>query len=365
MISDLKGRWFRSRSMPYVAGSPLDVDLNFLEPARHFAAPEVAKIVIQFEATVTAGAGTWQGEDCAKIYDKITLSDAAEMVNVSGAMLRLHEQVELGSKSVDPADQATTVVATVKYPLHIMFEPLPTRALRPRDFRVPLANFLEAGNLTIQLAAAVPTNMGNVAADWKIKVFFKIFDGRKREAKSRRHIWEQNVQQQEYYYPVNGAIRSAILGSKLTTTGYSSYAGYTTIYSKTLDFPPNFETSILLDEYRMSHEAVGTNDEALLAAPGMLPLVFPDRRQKIGAMIDTPQLHIDLLAAAPASGRLLIDAVVNREPNMAATALGYASPDDVASAIASHGRIVGESGNHVATTFPKPLARKLPIRIDK
>lgn len=364
MNSDLQGRWFRSRAYSWVTGATIDVDLNFLEGARHMTAPEAAIIEFVFDGTVTPSGGTAQGEDFAKLFEQIIFNDEAEMINASGAMLRLLEQAELGSKSVDPADIADTVATPVKYRLKVMLEPLASKAERPRDFRVPLANLLEGGNLSIRLASALPTNFGNAAAGWTVQVFVKVFDGRKRELKSRRRIWDQVVQNQEYNYPVGGCIRHAILGSKLTTTGYTSWANFATIYSKTLDLPPAFQTHVLVDDYRTQADALGSNDEFLLAAPGGIPLVTPTRRKKIGTMIDTPQLHIDLLAAAPTSARLLIDAVVNRTPNMAAMAAGYGSPEDVATAVAAKGRAVGAAGNIPANQMPKSLIKKMPIRID-
>jgi len=316
-----------------------------------------------FEGTVTPVGGTAQGEDFAKLFANVNLTDEQEMVNASGNMLRLLEQMELGSKSVDPADIGVGVPTFVRYRLKVMFEPLDTRAVRPRDFRVPLANLLEGGNLLVRLAAALPTNFGVVAGDWNVIVFFKIFDGRKKELKSRRRILEQVISAQEFDYQVNGALRTAIIGSNLLTTGYTSLAAFTTIYSRTLDMPPAFQTHILVDDYRFNADAVGANDEFLLAAPGGIPLVTPRRGKKIGEMIETPTLHIDLGAAAPASGRLLTDTVVNRSPNMAALTAGYGSPEDVATAIAARGRVVGAAGNIKATDVPRPLARKMPIRL--
>jgi hypothetical protein len=364
MISDLNGRWFRSRVMPWVTGAALDVDLNFLEPARHMTAPEVSILEFVFEGTVTPSGGTAQGEDFAKLFAQIIFNDESEMINASGAMLRLLEQVELGSKSVDPTDIADGVATAVKYRLKVMLEPLDTRAERPRDFRVPLACFLEGGNLTVRLAPTLPTNFGAAAASWNVIVFAKVHDGRKRELKSRRRIWEQVVQNQEYHYPINGSIRTLLLGSTKTTTGYTDLVSYDTIYSKTLDLPPAMQTHVIVDDYRLGADALGANDEATLPAPGCIPLVIPSRAKKIGQMIDTPLFHLDLLAAAPTSGRLLVDAVVNRSPNMSALAAGYASPEDVATAIAARGRVVGAAGNMKATEVPRPLARKLPIRID-
>jgi hypothetical protein len=354
--------------MPWVTGSTLDVDLNFIANARQMAAPEVAEMVVVFTGTVTPVGGTAQGEDFCKYFANLTFRDEAEMINASGNMLRLLAQVELGSKYVDPADIAVGVATAVTYRLPFLFEPLPTRALRPRDFRVPLANFLEGGNLLVQLAAVLPTNHGVVAGDWNIQVFMRIVDGRKRELKSRRRVFETVINQQEFDYQVNGAIRNALIGSNLTATGYTSLAGFTTLFSRTLELPPGFETHILVDQYRRSSDALGTNDEFIAgtgaaAVPGGIPLVFPTRQKKIGSMIDTPTLHIDLRAAAPASGRLLLDTVVNRTPNMAALGAGYGSPEDLAGAIQSRGRVVGGAGNIKATEVPRPLARKMPIRI--
>jgi hypothetical protein len=351
--------------MPWVTGSTLDVDLSFLAGARHMTAPEVCELVFHFTGTVTPVGGTLQGEDFAKFFEGIIFRDEAEMVNASGAMLRLLAFSELGDKYIDPADIAVGVATAVNYRLPLLFEPLDTRCVRPRDFRVPLVNFLEGGNLLVRLAAALPTNAGVTAASWNVIVFARVVDGRKPELKSRRRILEQVVNQQEFDYQTNGSIRHAIIGSKLTTTGYTDLVGFSTIYSRTMDMPPAFQTHILVDEYRRSADSLSATDEFILAAPGGIPLIFPGRGKKIGQMIDSPTLHIDLGAAAPASGRLLTDCVVNRTPNLAALGAGYGSPEDLATAVQSHGRAVGAAGNMKATEMPRNLARKMPIRVGR
>lgn len=363
MNSDLHGRWFRSRLIPWVTGSPLDIDLNFLQGARHMAAPEVCEIAIVFTGTVTPVGGTAQGEDFAKLFSNVTIRDEAEMVNASGNSLRHLAMMELNGKYVDPADIGVGVATAVTYVLPIVFEPTPDRAIRPRDFRVPLVNFLEGGNMILQTCAAVPTNFGVAAGSWNIQVCFRVVDGRKREIKSRRRIWEQVLNVQDYEYQVNGAIRSAIITSNLTTTLYTDLSAYTTIYSRTLDLPPQFQTFYLRDQYRRSSPALASTDEFVSATPYAIALVHPGRDKKIGTMIDTPVLHIDLLQAAPASGRLLLDAVVDRSPTMAALALGYSDPNELALAIQAKGVVVGEAGNMRASELPKSLARKMCIRV--
>lgn len=365
MNSDQHGRWFRSRSFPWVTGSTLDIDLNFMANARHMAAPEVCELDFVFTGTVTPVGGTLQGEDFAKFFANITFRDEAEMVNASGNMLRLLAMSELGSKYVDPADIAVGVATAVEYHLPIMFEPPDAKAVRPRDFRVPLAYFLEGGNLLVQLASALPTNAGNTAASWTVQVFARIVDGRKREIKSRRRIWEQVINQQEFEYQTNGSLRTVLIGSNLTTTGYTDLAAFTTLFSRTLDLPPSFQVGQLRELYRRQSDTLSTVDEFVnTTVRSGIPLVIPNRKKKIGQMIDTPILHLDMLAAAPASGRLLCDAVVNRTPNMAALAAGYGSPEDLAAAITARGRVVGEAGNYPARQLPRSLARKMCIRVD-
>lgn len=363
MNSDLHGRWFRSRALTFATGDQLAFDLNFLAGARHMTAPEVWKIGIVFSGTITPVGGTALGADGCKLYDEVTIRDEAEFVKCSGQGLRLLEQVEVGAKQQDLSDMTVAAGAVaVKQRSILHVAPSPNRAVRPRDFTMPIYNFLEGGNFLVNCAAAVPTNYGVVAADWKVQLFFLVRDGRVRELKSRRRILEQVVQNQEYQYPVNGSMRGAYLHSKLTTTGQTDLSGFGTLYSQTLDFPPSMDTHMLVDDYRNSSESLGSND-AIIAGKA-IPLVFPRKDKKTGEMIDAKFLHVDLLQAAPASGRLLTDTVVDRPPNISALAEGYGSPESMAAAIESHGEIVSGNGpSYKASKAPPSLARRLPIRI--
>lgn len=362
MNSDLAGRWFRSLPQAWIAGGVFPVKTDFLAPARHFQVPEVCQLVFRFAGTVTPVGGTALGADFAKLWKNVTFRDEAEMINASGTMLRLLEQMEQGSKQVDPADMtlgggAKAIKARTKF----YFEPSDTRAIRPRDFRVPLVNFLDGGNLLLTMNDTLPTNWGVPAGDWTVTVHAFVRDGRVPELKSRRRILEQVVSQQEFDYQVQGSIRAAILASNLATTEYTDLSGFTTIYSRTLDMPPQMETDVLLEEYTQSADALGANDE--FVAQRAIPLKIPGRGQKIGQMISTPTLHIDLRQAAPASGRLLTDVVVNRTANLSALAAGYPNPIALQNAVTKFGVCVGAAGNFAVATTPPDLARKLPVRI--
>lgn len=360
------GKPLRSESYVYTLGQPINIKTDFLSPCRQMAAPEISEMVVRFSGAVSGISGGALGRDAAKLVDNVSLRDDGEIVNASGAMLRLLEQMEIGNRQTDPADIASAATNTAyKYNLRILFgSDAQNRMLRPRDSALQIAQLLEGGNLTITTPAATPTGwQAAVGADWRIQVFVYARDGRKNELKARRRIWEVNIGQQEYDYQVNGFLRAALIGSKLTTTGYTSLAAFTTLFSRTLELPPQFESDMLLDEYRKTATALGTNDEFALATPGAIALKIPHRLQKIGQMIDCKTLHIDLRAAAPTNGRVLLDAVIPRSPVMGAVAMGFENPSALASAVRQSGVVQGEGGQIPVSHMLANLTRVLPVRL--
>lgn len=373
MNPNLDGRWFRSEAYTYNLGVTQPIKLDYLAQARHMTAPEVADIVVQFKGTVGAISGGALGIDAAKTIDTVRLTDEEEVVNASGAMLRLQEQMEFGSKQSDPLDIASgSTNSSYEYRLKVTFDP--PKALRSRDYRIPLEHFLEGGELVLVTPAAVPTGWAAVQADQKLRVYMRVVDGRVKELKSRLIYRELAVTNQEYDYEINGSLRTAILGSKLATTGYTSLAAYTTIFSRTLELPPSFEASLLVENYRRMSEALGagtiqgvqSNDEFTKATPGAIPLVCAKRGYKIGQMTDTKTLHIDHLQAPATSERLLFSAVKNRTPNMSALVAGFTSVEDLQLGMKAAGKVVDDhdSGTPV-TKYHPTLVRRLPVRISR
>lgn len=360
------GKPFRSRAYTFAPGSPINVDLDFLEPMRQMAAPEVSEIVLRFSGTVGAITGGALGRDAAKLFDNISLRDDREIVNASGHGLRILEQHEIGSKQIDPSDISSGATnTTYVYKLRILFgSDVQTRTARARDAALNLAQFLVGGNLVVTPCAAVPTGWAAAQADWRLRVYMYGKDGRKSELKQRRRIYEQVMSVQEYDYPVNGSLRTAFAHSKLATTGYSSWAAFTNIYSRSLEWPTSFETDMLADEYRKTGVALGTNDEILLSTPGAVSIVCPHRGQKVGQMVDLKSLHLDLGAAPPTSARLLLDVIEDRSPVMGAASMGYESPSALAQAVASRGVIQGANGKEIPVgSMVANLARRTAIRI--
>ena len=362
MNPNLVGRVFRSESFVYALGNVYSLKPDFLAQARHMAVPEVSDIIISFSGTVGAVTGGALGKDAAKLIDNVNFVDEEEVINCSGMNLRVLEQIEFGSKQVDAADITSgSTNTTYRYNLKITFEPL--KAERRRDTRVPLEHFLEGGQFLISTPSALPTGWAAVQSDQRLQVFMRVVDGRSKELKSRMTIRELAVNNSEFDYEVNGSLRCAFLSSKIATTSGSSYASISTLFSRTLETPPSLQTFMFVDRYRRYSDHLGTNDEITAATPTAVPLVTPDRRQKIGEMIDTTTLHVDFGSqTVPTSARLVVNAIKNRTPNLAALVGGCGSVADLQVAMSERGRVV-DSKNTPVTQFHPTLVRRLPVRV--
>jgi len=80
-------------------------------------------------------------------------------------------------------------------------------------------------------------------------------------------------------------------------------------------------------------------------------------------MIDTKSFHLDLLQAAPASGRLITDVLIDRNATQTAQQLGYDGPGPAGAAVKGMGKVKGGRDNYPVKAFNGELARKLPITL--
>lgn len=367
MTPQLKGYDFRTNPEIYQSNSTVTFRADYLTGARGWNAPEIWEIALVFSGTI-AQAGDHVGNaalgrDFAKLFALIKFRlQSQDVYLISGAGARVVEQIEYGGRQVDPADVALNVLnATYVGILRIPFAC--HRNLRRRDTAVAVSDFLDSGEFTVTMAAAPPTGFGPVQADWKVRLFAYVKEGRVKEAKSQRRIKEVAVTNQELSYDVGGFLRSAVLTTALTTSGYTSLAGITNVNSTTLGWPASYETFMLRDHYRREQQVPNALDENLLAAPGALPLIFPEIRQKTGAMPNTRSLHLDLQTAPPAGLRLITDTIVDRNPEAVAKLFKYDNAQQAAAQAHAHGVVVGDMGNYPIGTVPSDLQRALPMRI--
>jgi hypothetical protein len=365
MDATLDGLIFRGEQITIGAaglGQSLQFKTDFLQAAKKMEAPCIGELLFRFTGTVGAVTGGAKGEDAFKLFSQVLIKDAEELVRASGATLRVWQQMEFGdSVNPDPTDIASgSTNSTYSAILSIPFEF--ERAQRRQDTRLPIIHLTEGGEITVQLASAVPTGWAAAQSDWKMQVAARVYDERVRELKSRLRIIERRVTQEEYDYPIGGSIRAAFLSSSLATTAYTSLSGFTTLDSRDLRWPAGFETAYLLNRYQKMRAFRVSGDE--FDAQNAIPFVFPEERQRIGTMPDLGTLHLDLNAAAPTGGQLFLAQIVDRHPDLAATWMGYPTPGDLADAIRKFGVINDSNGGTRANRYHPMLARRLPIRLN-
>lgn len=342
-------------------GQQAVVRTTFLEKARKMVAPEITELWFRL-SSATAGAitGNALGKDAAKLIKKVIAKDDDEWLNLSGQSLRVLEQVEYGSKQKDPADVASGATSTTyKALIKLSFHPL--KAERPRDFHLPLVSLLDAGEFMIQQCDAWPTGWAT-SSSFTLKVFAKVVEGRKKEAKSRRQLNEVSFNLDDTTYPLGGSVRGLYMSSVLTTTGATALTGVTAVNSTTLELPPDMPTDLLVDRYRMNSDALGTNDE--VEAGNVIPLICPDKFQKVGAMADLRNFHIKA-GSTPTSAIFIRDLVVDRPPEITSKAMGYGSVADYQQDLVARGTIVDAKGKgRPVTSFNPTLVRRMPVRIE-
>lgn len=352
---------FRSNSETFAAGATVTIKPDYLSQATQWDAPEVWGVKVVFTGTVLGITGGALGRDAAKLLSLIRFKTTDDIYNVSGSGTRIVEQVELGSRQVDPTDIASAGSnATYSYIWRIPFASF--RSKRPRDTAIALPEFMNGGEFALTFAPANPTGWGAVQGDWRVQVFADVRDGRRPELKVRRRIKEEAMSILENEYQVNGSLRGAYITSTLATTGYTDLSTLLALNSRTLKWPASYQTRMLVDMYREEQPSAATNDEFLRAATGAIAVSMPRRNALVGRMADMKSLHIDFITAVPASARIITDAVIERNAETSAKILGYDNPAQLQSAITAHGVVVGEADNFPHRAFDRKLSARLPIR---
>lgn len=352
----------RGKSETFVAGSALNIETDFLREAYSLGdAPELWELWFEFTGSVGGVTATALGKDAPKLINNLRVQIPRNtIVDASGTMLRLLEQCEYGERQRDASTVLsgatnTSYSATLRIPFAL------EKSHRDRDTALPVPYLVEGGSIKIKCASAVPTGWAAVQADWRITPYAYIKDGRNKEAKSQLKIWEQTLTQVETFYPVDGNLRNAILGSVLDTTGYTSMATIINPDSKTFGWPAGLSTNWLKDRYIRHQYARGSNDE--FDAGNALQIYGPERFQKLLSLPDLQSFHFDTNVALPTNSTFLLAAVVDRDPLLAARWFGYQSASEYISAIAEHGVMVDEHRTD-PNGWDEIQTRRVPMRIN-
>jgi hypothetical protein len=368
---DYQGTLPRSKPITFAAGSPLGVDFSFLEPYRRMAAPVVRKLYIHGRFNLTASGGAFDGEDQYKILTRAFLRDrGGPLVDLHGASMRVMEQAEWQDRQVDPADLTSGSSDTARDGYWtIDFETPPdAKGERSRDSGLPLIHLLpEGGGDMILTTNSALASINLSITSGTFTVYADVVDERKREAKARRVQRDMLITAQEDNYNVGGLLRRAVVSSAIATTGYTSlaFSTYGTIDSRTLDYS-DIPTHLLQKRYRERTRAKATDDEFLASTPCAIPLWEPEARQHLGRLPNVSKLHLDLNAAAPTGGRLIVDYFEPRDPELMREWLGYPTIADMMADVRKYGHVkgLGNKDTKVTSWLPE-LVRHMPLQIKK
>lgn len=362
LISDT-GPLYRSKPLAVADGGQYDIDLGFLKPAlKKMGAPVVRQLIFHVRASGTGQTGTLLGEDAYKFFGSITLEDEGGPFfdNIPGSIIRVIEQLEVGDKQIDNAALASgTADSTYDIFAKIHFDT--GMAHRGSDTALPLIHLTSGG----QISVTIDTPSAFALASATLTVYAVIHDERERECKSRM-VWRQNaITAAEDSYNVKGSLRALFVASDLpTTTGYTSLATLTSVTSVDLQMAA-LDVELLRQEYLAKSKTRASDDEFLASTPNAVALVSPSPGQHIGKMQDLDSVMVDI-GITPTSGRMVSCTIKDRNANLAAEWMGFATVADYVKALKARGQVAskGGSGGHVSNWDAK-LVRRLPVRIKR
>jgi len=138
---------FRSESLSWSSGAQKNLPLDFIPDV----GPGGGRLVlesIQIRTTLNLTSTTtsiMKGENLCSMLKRLRIRDAdGDLVNVTGAGLRLHQIAELGEHGPpDPADLTASTTANATFVHYLPFAPM--RARRRWDFAVPISHLKSAG----------------------------------------------------------------------------------------------------------------------------------------------------------------------------------------------------------------------------
>jgi hypothetical protein len=368
MRPETAGIQYRSRGYAVALNQAINVDLNFLQRALSFRAPDITEIKLVLYGTVKGAAGAAAaGRDAAKWFSHVTIASAQPHVDASGAGLRVNAIEEWGGVYNEPADVAIGATnAAWEYQLSIPFEL--NKSGDDRDSTISLLGFLgTGGRILINFPAAEPTGYDPLATGitaLTMEVWVTVKEGRQKQVSSFLQLMEYQLNLTEDNIFIGGLLRNLTLTSQLTTTGYTDLSGYTSLDSRTLMYDSNLHPRVLRDRYRKTHWSLSSLDEALLATPGAIVWFAADSSQQLSKLPLLDRCHIKLsTGAVPASARFLVSSYVDRSPNYAAMAMGYNNVPQYLSDMMKHGIVRGLTEDIPASHFDPLLVNKMPLQI--
>jgi hypothetical protein len=373
-----------------------NIRTNFLtSAARGFRAPIVDHFLVHISAQVDTLAAGATAIDLMDLVRNVYVRDATgERVNISGTELWMVNTLEHDNRSMHPlrasggTEQhymiqgvgATQNNQTRDIWLRIPFRP--RKARQRGDFGLPLRELCDVGEFNIDirnsdfLGATRISSLDSIS----MRCYAEIYEDRNPELKSRVCYKSYNLAQQEFWFPVNGALRWAGLAmgrkslvdaalpanwktQRLTSAGLELY-----------DHPAHIMAAHMLGEH-MRAATYGVSglgqewSEDPVTNAWFLPIYYPRTDEKLTILPQVESVHfktdgdIATLVAAGKTPTFLASYVTTRSPAAGALTLGVGSPADALEATNS-GTVVASDGKRLPLSDWSPtLVARMPIKV--
>lgn len=366
MTPERSGIPARSRQYDFAAGGKFQVEKDFLGTYLSMDAPDIHSWRLRLFGTVTSGSGgPALGRDFAKLIANLRIKAGQEIVDCSGASLRVNEMEERGAQFKEYIDDipASTTAQPVDAYIEIPYT-FSDKGSDDRDSPLSLRGFLQAGGrVDVKFANSLPTNYASV--DLQLELYADIKEGVKNQVSALLVIQEFSLELPEDQINVQGLLRALTMTSVLDTTGYDSQAVFDAkgLDSKTLKFESGLAPSVLRDGYRRSHAMPYVFDENLLPTPGATPWFWPKRFQKLSELPLMDRCHVKLNRDPTTNAVFLIRSYQDRHPRYSAAAAGYNSQKDYIAAIMKYGVVRGLTEDVPISQLDPNLVNKMPLQI--
>jgi hypothetical protein len=355
----------QSTSYPWTSGTPITVDLGFLNTAPNFDAPEIRELRFSVAGTVTvAAANTFRGRAMAQFFQQTLLDDIrGNRINCLGSSIRQIQQREYGAAYTDPAD-IVGLQTGVAWGVQLVVSFEPRRANKPSDYRIPVIDLTgPGGKLIINTTTATGINANVTILTANVQVFAVVVDGGKPTVRSRLSWIDLGAPIQDQLYPINGlmlefwARQSDVLieaGTAFTAQKITSNGLYIA----------SVQDTVLNDDYFRQLFSRNAADDW---NAGLAVNVYSARNDQSLDMLGefgSVQFKTDL-SSMPAGARVVIGSITRRTREQAAQALGFTGADaveDATRAVAQGAAVVGKDGHVPAAEVHAGLRPYLPFR---
>lgn len=356
-----RDKWLRSQQYSWAASKKINVELDFLEEAKsYFKAPVIDYMIIRgFNFDITAAGGeSFASEQSGLCVDTLFLKDGKhKRYDCHGYTVRAIAIHELGNAYVDPAAISAAQLTTYEWELPLIFAPPRTR--KRNEYNVAVTDFINGGRMQINCPpAAIATH--NTLAAGTYEVWAHIVENENAELKCRMVWEEQDINNLEDYYPVNGTLRAAFAISMTDHSLLESMTGLTELDSTTLDYT---DIPLSLNKFDYRHETRQLHTADPVSAAKAWPIYNNRSDQKLVTLPNVGKLHLKFTGTLPTAPKLVVCSIIDRDPVLSAKALGFSSPAALSTALASSGYIKGANGKRIPLDAMSGLSRRMPVKV--